>query len=187
MLHYNECCKRKCDWIGLDSDLVDGPVYISHGMETKDMVCPKCGHNEYYTVKVMDACQIAQRARIWSVLSEYQNSKKDLLERVDLAQFRGCDVKQNSYTHLTSKLNSLAKRGLLVKLTFKGSLALYKFPEDKLKWLIDDVLRDKLRENFGTNISYIKTVDNRVKYRDHSEGRDHWVEIPDLIVYKEEN
>jgi hypothetical protein len=187
MLHYNECCKRKCDWIGLDSELVDGPMYMCHGIETRDIVCPKCGNNEYYTVKIMDACQVAQKDRIWAVLSLYNNSKKDLLECVELARFRGCDVKQNSYANLTAKLNSLAKKGVLFKLTAKGSLALYKFPEHTLNRLIDEVLLEKLKKRFGTNISYIKTVDNRVKYRNHNEGRDRWAKFSDLIVCKEES
>ncbi|WP_321799772.1 hypothetical protein [Burkholderia sp. BCC1988] len=47
-----ECSKvRKCGWKGMHSDLVDGGLAkgFSGTLRIKQLVCPNCGNDSYYT------------------------------------------------------------------------------------------------------------------------------------------
>ena len=44
-----ECSKRKCRWIGMETELVPSPSQEIKGMTAK--VCPKCGNDSYYFAK----------------------------------------------------------------------------------------------------------------------------------------
>lgn len=141
MKDYLECAKRKCDWIGEETELIRGTPYISRDIEMVDDVCPKCGHNEHYILRIMEAIVDAQKEAIRERLNgRLYNTKEKILEYYDHCCFYGKDVIQHTYKNHTQAFNRLAKKGALVKVhDGAGSFSRYTFPIAKLSLLIDEV------------------------------------------------
>ena len=141
MEKYLECTRAKCGWAGKESDLVG--VRVSP-VETS-MVCPDCGNDTHYVLKIMDACVEAQKEAIANRLDgKSYNTKEKMLAYFDHVPFYGHAVVQSQYKRLTVVLNRLASKGLLIKLDKgAGSYSKYTFPKEDLEKMIDEVIESR--------------------------------------------
>ncbi len=139
MNSFIRCAKRSCPWVGRRRELVQGETSDVCGVGSIDLVCPRCGEPEYYFLKILDACEKEQREVLVYILENYYEGLNKVKKNLDLAFFQGKRVVQEEYIRTTPKLNSLAVKGVLVKGTTKGSIAIYRFSDTILLEIIKEM------------------------------------------------